>query len=131
MITDYRNKNLIPFNYDVQITLLASASGTVNLTLASDSVFELHRILASTSLDLNTDVNSNRFTVLISDQSTGRQLSNARIPQRILCPATYPILQPRPVQFPPNAIMQFDFTNLIASTIVIDLVFNGYKIFNP
>src|SRR5262245_13470830 len=129
----FQTDRMIPFWYLVNSgALAASTSGITTLTLQADSSFELHWIQASSDQDAATDVMPNNFSVQISDQSTGRLLSNARIPQRIFCgPANGGFVrQMRPITFPPQANLQFDFLNLVTDdTTNVTLVLGGYKIF--
>lgn len=129
---NFQSDDVLPFSYFLSITLASSGNGSQNLTLEASSHFEHHYWMASSSLDAATDIMPNRFTVQITDQSTGRQLSNGKIPQRCLFgPSNNSLRQIRPVVFKPNAVLQFDFTNLIASENVVSIVLVGYKIFNP
>lgn len=129
---DNRSENILPFDYLVSSgAMAASGTATVTLTLAQDSWFELHVIAGSSSLDLDTDFMPNNFTCQITDQSTGRQLANARIPQRVLCsPANGGMRLLRPVQFSPSANIILDFLNLDAALVnTVSLVFKGFKLY--
>lgn len=131
-IQNFRSKQVLPFFYDVQATLSASigATATVNLTTDSGSWFELHQIGASSSLDTDTDFMPNNFTVQILEQSSGRQITSAQIPQRVISgPANQGWLFRRLVVFPPNTTFQFIVVNTVASANVVDIVLSGFKIY--
>lgn len=126
------NLEAIPFSYLVSSGAI-SASGTASttLTLASDSIFELHFFYGSSSLDAATDYRPNNFSAQITDQATGRQFSNARIPQRMMVEiAENGFPERRPILFPRNTVFVFDFLNLSTSTAnTINIVLKGYKLF--
>jgi len=129
---NFKSSNVLPFFYDVQVTLGASigAQGTTTLTLDSSSWFELHQIGASSSLDTDTDFMPNNFTLAITEDSSGRQLTNGQIPQRVIAgPANQGWLMRRLVVFPPNATFKFTLLNTIASANVVDIVLVGYKLY--
>lgn len=135
-LQNYRSNNVLPFTYIVTLALASLANGTVNLTLEANSEFELHYMMGSTDQDQvqSTTVAAqypNNFTCQITDQSSGRQLSTAKVPQRILFgPANRNLPMIRPVVFPPNAVLQFDMTNLVSgSTTNVTVGLVGYKIF--
>jgi hypothetical protein len=130
---DNTNANLIPFDYLVSSgVLLASASVIVPLTLQADSWFEWHYIAGTGTLDNTTDFSPNNFSVLISDQSTGRALANFRIPQRVLVmPANMGMRLLRPILLPPAANLLFDILNLSGgSSNTVSLVLRGFKVFS-
>jgi len=127
---DPTNATAIPFTYVVTSpTLTASSSGSITLIMQADSRFELTAIFATSSLDANTDMSSNNFSVLITDQTTGRQLSSNRIPQRIFAGTAFNgYLGRRSILFNPQSNLLFDFLNLSgASPNVITLSLVGYK----
>jgi len=131
-MSENRSENILPFDYLVSSGALAiSGTALVNLTLAQDSWFELHVIAGSSTLDAATDFMPNNYSCQITDQSTGRQFANARIPERVLSsPANGGMRLLRPVQFAPSATIQFDFLNLsAASTNTVSLVLKGFKIY--
>lgn len=132
-----RNTSQIPFDYLVSVSLTSGLQLTTTLTLQSDSWFSVVSLHGSTNVDssrsdgaaVTNPFSPNNFSVLINDQSTGRNLSNARIPQRIMGPFQgYRLLEP--ILFPPSAILQFDFLDLSATTQTTTLVLRGYKIFS-
>jgi len=131
MITDARNKNVIPFMYAVVSAALgANGNGQTSLTLAADSEFELHYLLGQTSVDVDNDFMPGNFSCQVTDQSTGRSLSNIRIPQRCLVgPSNGSIFLRRPVIFPPQANLLFDFLDTSGAGCTVTLVLVGYKLF--
>lgn len=129
-MNDYSTKNIIPFDYLVQLTLSANQRLSTNLVMMSDSQFELHRIAGSCTADADTDFMPNGFELQINDLSTGRQFSNDLIPQRVICaPANGSYRLMRPVQFPPNANLQFDFRDVSGAGNTVKIVLQGFKIF--
>jgi hypothetical protein len=132
MITEGKSNKVIPFWAVVPTASLgASTSNTFVLQLGQDSYFEWHGLWASTDQDADTDFMPNNFSVLIKDLSTGIQLMDQRIPQRILCgPANGGFKRlVRPVQFNPGANISFDVLSLYSGgALVVTLVLDGYKI---
>ena len=97
--------------------------------MQADSQFELETIFATSSLDANTDISSNNYSVQMSDQSTGRLFSNARILQRVFAGNAYNgSTNRRPITFQPNSIVNFDVLNLQASANTVTIILKGYKI---
>lgn len=134
---NFQSADVLPFIYVVgPITLTANANGSQNLTLEASSYFEHHYWMASTDQDSIISAtlgnfSPNYFTCQVTDGSTGRQLSNGKVPQRnMFGPANDSLRQIRPVVFPPNAVLQFDLTNVVATTIIVTISLIGYKIFN-
>lgn len=128
------NTNSIPFIYIVtppQLAAAVGATGSTTLIMQADSRFELIGILgtggtASTTED--AQVNPNSFTCTIRDQTTGRDLMSAPVPQRILCGNAFNgFLQKRGIVFEPQSNLLFTFTNLTAATNNITLALHGYK----
>jgi hypothetical protein len=132
MLTQGTSSKVIPFWATVPTaSLAASTSNTFVLTLSQDSRFEWHSLWASTDQDAKGDVMPNYFSVLIKDLSTGQQLMDQRIPQRILCgPANGGFTRlVRPVQFNPGANVSFDILSLYSGgALVVTLVLGGYKL---
>lgn len=123
-------KNRVPFSYVVQVTGLSGNSTTlVTKTLARDSYFMLCRWLAWTDQDAASEFTTNNFKVQITDQTTGRQLSDFRVPQNIISPAGRPQNLLMPVILFESSILQFDFENLTASTMEINFVLDGFKLY--
>lgn len=123
--------NKLPFWYQVTTASIAgNGNGSVSLTLAADSQFELCYLMGSSSEDADTDFMPNNFSAKITDQSTGRALMNDYIGQRNLCgPANGTIYQKYGVIFSPLSNVLFEVTNLTANASIIKLVMVGYKIF--
>ena len=128
------NTNSLPFDYVVTATLGAAVGATSSSTLImqADSRFELMAILGTGGVDATTE-NSlqypNSFTVSIRDQTTGRDLMSAPVPQRVLCGNAYrQLAEKRGIIFEPQSNILFTFTNLTAVANNITLVLKGYKI---
>lgn len=127
---DYRSVNIIPFDYVISLALSSGGSLVASLTFAQDSQFELHQWAASSTKNGDTDVMPNDFSVLVTDLSTGRSLSNLRVPQRCFAAPANPFYRLiRPVIFPPGANLQFDALDLAADTNTVTIVLRGLKIF--
>jgi len=126
----FNTKDLVPFTYIVSITLGALASGEATITMEANSWFEHHYFAASTDQADHANPVANRFTVQVTDESTGRQLSNGKVPQNMLTLPWNGVLQViRPVRFAPNAILRFAFTNLVNGSNTITMGMIGYKIY--
>jgi len=127
------NTDSIPFVYVVTAQCSAAVGSTASFTLVmqADSRFELSAILGTGGAAFDTEntlPNPNSFSVSIRDQSTGRDLSSAPVPQRVLCGNAYQqILQRRPIVFEPQSNILFTFTNLGAAVNNITLALHGYK----
>src|SRR5689334_9832977 len=104
----------LPFDYVVTPPqIVQSGSATTQLTMMQDSWFELHMISAVTDLDDPNDPAPSNFSVLMTDQTTGRQIASQRVPQSVLTSPQiggYRLLAP--VIFPPMSNVTFDFANL-------------------
>lgn len=129
------NINSIPFIYLVTPPVIAAASGTASTTLIiqADSRFELMGIFGTGGSAASTEtaeVNPNNFSCTIRDQTTGRELMSAPVPQRILCGNAYNgFLQKRGVVFEPQSNLLFTFTDLTGlANNKISLALHGYKI---
>ncbi len=129
---DYRAKNTLPAWYAISVVLVGSAANTGTLILDQDSEFEMWDIFGSSTQDADTDFMPNNFSVMITDQGSGRRLSNIRIPQRNICgPANGAYRLPMPVIFPPNANLLFDVLDLSTQASTATIVLCGYKRFLP
>ena len=128
------NTNSLPFDYVVTATTGAAAGSTVSTTLImqADSRFELMAILGTGGVNATTEDSlqyPNSFTVSIRDQTTGRDLMSAPVPQRVLCGNAYrQLAEKRGIVFEPQSNILFTFTNLTAAANNITLVLKGYKI---
>ena len=128
------NINSLPFDYVVTSTLANAlgATGSTTLIMQADSRFELMAILGTGgefAITENSLQYPNSFTVSIRDQTTGRDLMSAPVPQRILCGNAYRQLpEKRGIIFEPQSNLLFTFTNLTALANNITLVLKGYKI---
>jgi hypothetical protein len=128
------NTNSLPFDYVVTATLGAAvgATGSSTLIMQADSRFELMAILGTGGVNATTEDSlqyPNSFTVSIRDQTTGRDLMSAPVPQRVLCGNAYrQLAEKRGIIFEPQSNILFTFTNLTAAANNITLVLKGYKI---
>jgi len=128
------NTNSLPFDYVVTATLGAAvgATGSSTLIMQADSRFELMAILGTGGASATTEDSlqyPNSFTVSIRDQTTGRDLMSAPVPQRVLCGNSYrQLAEKRGIIFEPQSNILFTFTNLTAAANNITLVLKGYKI---
>jgi hypothetical protein len=127
---DYRSNNILPFTYVFPTFTLTSGQSLVQtLQMQQSAQFELHEIFGSCTADADADVMPNNFSVLFTDQSTAMQMSNVRIPQRILCaPANQNYREVRPVIFAPGANIQADVLDLSAGNNVVTIAWRGYLI---
>ena len=128
------NTNSLPFDYVVTATLGAAigATGSTTLIMQADSRFELMAILGTGGATVTSEDSlqyPNTFSVSIRDQTTGRDLMSAPVPQRVLCGNAYKQLaEKRGIIFEPQSNILFTFTNLTGLTNNITLVLKGYKI---
>jgi hypothetical protein len=123
------NVNSIPFIYTVEATLAANSSRQATLIFQADSRFELMAIFASGPDTEATEVAPNNFSLLIRDQTTGRDLMSNRVPQRILCGNAFNgFLQKRGIVFEPQSNLLFDFLNLTGVEIKVTVALHGYKL---
>jgi len=132
------NTNSLPFVYVVTSTIAASSTSSTTLIMQADSRFELMMILgegsAFVTVDGNdfTDTNAvapSTFSVAIRDQTTGRDLMSAPVPQRLLCGNSFnQFQQKRGIVFEPQSNLLFTFTNLTAQSNNVTLALHGYKI---
>jgi hypothetical protein len=129
-MNDYRSNNILPAWYEVIITTGVSVNATATLVLEQASEFELHQIFGSSDQDAAGNFMPNNFSLQITDQSTGRQFMNARVPQRNICaPSNGGYRLIRPVIFPPLCNLLFDALDLSAHANVITITLAGYKIY--
>ena len=128
------NTNSLPFVYVVTSTLggAVGATGSSTLIMQADSRFELMGIFGTGGVAATTEDSlqyPNSFTVSIRDQTTGRDLMSAPVPQRVLCGNAFQqFLEKRGIIFEPQSNLLFTFTNLTAATNNITLALHGYKI---
>ena|SRR5580765_4378366 len=127
---DYRSNNILPFTYVFPtFTLAASGATQQTLQMEQSAQFELHEIFGSSTRDAATDFMPNNFSVLFTDQSTHKQMSNLRVPQRLLCaPSNRGYRQVRPVIFAPGTNILADVLDLSAQTNVVQITWSGYLI---
>jgi len=125
------NTNSLPFVYVVTSTIAASSTSSSTLIMQADSRFELMGILGTGGNLATTEdgqVAPNNFTLQIRDQTTGRDLMSAPVPQRVLCGNAFnQFLQKRGIVFEPQSNLLFTFTNLTAATNSVTIALHGYK----
>jgi hypothetical protein len=126
------NTNSLPFVYVVTSSIAASSTSSTTLIMQADSRFELMGILGTGGVAATTEdgqVAPNNFTLQIRDQTTGRDLMSAPVPQRVLCGNAFnQFLQKRGIVFEPQSNLLFTFTNLTGAANNITLALHGYKI---
>ena len=126
------NTNSLPFVYVVASSIAASSTSSTTLIMQADSRFELMGILGTGGNAATTEdaqVSPNNFTLQIRDQTTGRDLMSAPVPQRVLCGNAFKqFLEKRGIIFEPQSNLLFTFTNLTAAANNITLALHGYKI---
>lgn len=127
----YPTSLIVPFSYIGTITLAAAAGSNTVIQMASDSTFELVRFLGLSSADVPTNYWNNNFTVQLTDQSTGRLLSAAPIPQCLFVTNAYQFGNDEkyPIMWPAQAIINLAFVNLTNAQLTVNFVLKGYKIF--
>jgi hypothetical protein len=128
------NTNSLPFVYVVTAALgnTIGATASTTLIMQADSRFELMGIMGTGGATATSEDSlqyPNFFTVSIRDQTTGRDLMSAPVPQRVLCGNAFrQFLEKRGIVFEPQSNLLFTFTNLQALTCNITLALHGYKI---
>ena len=126
------NTNSLPFVYVVTTSIAANSTSSATLIMQADSRFELMGIFGTGGENATSEQNlqyPNSFTVSIRDQTTGRDLMSAPVPQRVLCGNAFnQFLQKRGIVFEPQSNLLFTFTNLQAAANNITLALHGYKI---
>lgn len=131
-IQNYPSNLIFPFTYIVDSgSISGNAQAQVTLQMASDCTFELLGFLASATSDAETETIPNGFSVTIQDQSTGRLMSNANVPQRMFASSTYnPMTYEKyPIRFPANCALLFTILDLTGSTNRVIIGLKGYKLY--
>lgn len=125
------NTNSLPFVYVVTSTIAANSTSSTTLIMQADSRFELMGILGTGGNVATTEDNQvapNNFTLQIRDQTTGRDLMSAPVPQRVLCGNAFnQFLQKRGIVFEPQSNLLFTFTNLTGASNNVTIALHGYK----
>ena len=125
------NTNSLPFVYVVTTSIAANSTSSTTLIMQADSRFELMGILGTGGQASTTEdgqVAPNNFTLQIRDQTTGRDLMSAPVPQRVLCGNAFnQFLQKRGIVFEPQSNLLFTFTNLTGNTNNVTIALHGYK----
>ena len=126
------NTNSLPFVYVVRSTIAANSTSSSTLIMQADSRFELMGILGTGGNLATTEdsqVAPNNFTLQIRDQTTGRDLMSAPVPQRVLCGNAFnQFLQKRGIVFEPQSNLLFTFTDLSGASNNVTIALHGYKI---
>lgn len=125
-----------PFIYSQTFNLTANAASSQLLILDNDSDFDLLAITAATDQDGTLTAATGpaqlpeNFTLLITNQSTGRQFSNEPLRRGNLCGNAFAFVLPegRPIRFQRKTQLQLQIQNLVAVAIVVQVAFKGYKI---
>lgn len=127
---DYRSNNILPFSYVFPtFTLGSGQSAQQTLQMEQSSQFELHVICGTSSADTDTDFEPNNFSVLFTDQSTHKQMSNLRVPQRLLCgPLNSGYRMVRPIIFAPGTNILADVLDLSSGSTTVQIVWHGYLV---
>lgn len=131
-MNNLNNNLIIPFTYvHTPAALSGNGSSQTTLTMAADCAFELLAILGSCTVDTDTDVMPNNFSVQITDQSTGRLLSSARVPQRNLAGTANNgnLTEKYPIRFPANCTLLIDILELSGGSNTVTICLKGYKIY--
>jgi len=119
----------IPYCYVVvSPALTGNGSGIQTLVLDQDADFELHYLLGASSLDVNTNYRPNNFSVQITDKSSSRFWSSARVPQVHLGVNPGELRLIRPVLLARRTNLQFDFLNLSGSANTVTITMIGSKV---
>jgi len=125
------SQSRIPFvNNFPSVVLTALGTGAATLNLSVDAHFELWKVLISCSVDLDTDFSPSNVNLQITDQSTGRLLSNGQVPQRIYSPIGGQNRMPYPITFAPNSTLVLDLTDTSNATNTVVVSLWGYKLFD-
>ena len=128
------NKNAIPFVYIVQTSSLSNGQTfTQPLIFDTASYFEWRTTLGTTNAtNETTAVSPNNFTLQITDQGTGRQMTSGKVPQSILCGNSFNngIYPTTPIRIMPGSNFVFDFTNTSGGNAIITVALHGFKLFD-
>ncbi len=127
---DYRSNNILPFTYVFPVfTLTGNGSTQQTLQMEQGAQFELHEIYGTSSQDTDTDFMPSNFSVLFTDQITHKQMSNANVPQRLLCgPSNRGYRQIRPVIFAPGTNILASVLDLSGQSSTVTIAWQGYLI---
>ena len=121
-----------PFTYIVPVTLTASGSASFTLILANDSEFDLQSISATTSADAITDATPpNNFNLIVRDSTSGRDYSSAPVNRNNLAGLVPRNIENegRCIRFPRKQQLDFQFQNLVAAGLTVQVALKGYKVF--
>ena len=133
-------RNINPKPRFVTLTSGPSTGALVGVPLATlykaaffrfpqDSI--IHYVLVNSTLTGNGALSQGIGSIAYGqgDQTTGRDLMSAPVPQRVLCGNAFKqFLEKRGIIFEPQSNLLFTFTNLTAAANNITLALHGYKI---
>lgn len=120
----------VPYVYvaKTSATIAANGQGNVSLILDQDADFELHYMIASSSIDLSSDYRANNFSVQLQDKSNARLWSSDFIPQAHINTNDGAARLVRPVVLAKRSNLYFTFTNLTATPLIPTVTLWGAKI---
>jgi|SRR5712671_377684 len=132
-----------PWTYNIVLTAAtvpaapapaAQANGAIQIDAAAPFVIistTMKADVAAAAQTVNTEVLPNA-TILLTDQSTGRQFMDVALPiPSLFGSARQPYFWPKPKIMPANSTLQWQITNFeAANTNNLRLSFHGYKLLN-
>jgi hypothetical protein len=124
--------NQQPFSYVINSGVMAANSNASTLLiLGMDSDFDFYYLSASTDADTAANVINNNFTLLLKDVTTGRDYMTGPVQRFNLAGviATNVEVEARCIRFPKKQQLQFQFQNLTAGNLSVQIVLHGYKVF--
>lgn len=124
----------IPFTYTVRVAFITGSSvSNANIIIDSDSTFELHQWLAISTAAVTTLGYQNGFSIMVTDATLNRQMSDARIPQALFAGSTYTngaSTEKMHVRFTPNTVLLLDLLDLTNSRDNVAYIgMKGYKLY--
>lgn len=124
------------YSYSVTFSAIASgASPSLNINIQADSDFEVQKTTYFADIAAAIQTDSSRViplcTVLITDQSSGAQLSNIAVPVSALFgTGDLPFIMPTPKIFPARSSISVQVSNFSASTTYnLRLLLSGRKLY--
>jgi len=126
--------NQQPFSYTVNSGVMTGFSNASTLLiLGMDSDFDFYYMSASTTGATAEVANviTNNFTLLMRDVTSGRDYSTGPVNRFNLAGviASNVEVEARCIRFPKKQQIQFQFQNLVATDLSVQLVLHGYKVF--
>jgi len=121
-----------PFTYIVNsVAMAANAADQQLLIFGFDSDFDFYTITAATSVDTTAAIIANNFTLQLKDVTSGRDFSTGPV-QRFNLAGVIPtnvLGGPRCIRFGRKQQIQFNFLNLTANPLTVQVALTGYKVF--